>query len=200
MKLLLVILAIVLVQNAEGSYFLFSAAVTFQEAVHECSSINAKVVSIDDSNEDALIFEKYLQDSKVTSGIWLAIYDYIGNETNVNYYTNTTLNYTNWVSGQPHTKSDHCVRYEKTSSKKWDETTCTKHFSVLCETNITPITNETTTKTSTHFSTVLSNSTQHSSSTPLTILNNTVFQTRSDILTSPIYSFTSQKEDTSASD
>jgi hypothetical protein len=40
-----------------------------------------------------------MNNHSVKDGIWLVIYDFIGNETNVNYYTNKTLNYTNWNFG-----------------------------------------------------------------------------------------------------
>jgi hypothetical protein len=78
--------------------------------------------------EDTYIKNTFLNDSLVSTAIWLAIYDIFGNETNVNYYTNQTLNYTNWVFDS---KSDKCFRYVKNSN--WLDYGCDASFSTLCE-------------------------------------------------------------------
>ena len=58
-------------------------------------------------------------------GIWLGVYDYIGNETNVNYYTNKTLNYYNWQIEYPKTLLGVCVVYCQTG---WIDTQCLERY------------------------------------------------------------------------
>jgi hypothetical protein len=96
------------------------------QAVQKCSSISATVVFIDDLAEDNYIKSHYLPN--VSTAIWLAIYDIFGNETNVNYYTNQTLNYTNWSIDKT---SEKCFRYVKKSN--WLDYGCDASFSTLCE-------------------------------------------------------------------
>ena len=123
-----------LIRNVIGSYILYPENVSFSVAVQICDSINATIVFINNSTEDAFIKNTYLNHASVTLGIWLAIYDFIGNETNVNYYTNQTLSFTNWNPGQPDTLTDYCVRYDK-NFQKWADMTCSISYSVLCESN-----------------------------------------------------------------
>jgi hypothetical protein len=148
----LVILGIVLIKNTKGSYILYPTTATFHEAVHQCSLLSATVVFIDNSDEDTFIVKTYLQ-NLVPTGIWLAIYDFIGNETNVNYYTNQTLRNTNWVSGQPKIKNYCCVIYDKAPINQWNEISCDKKYSVLCETNVTETTTEKSKTTTIYYST-----------------------------------------------
>ncbi len=88
-----------------------------------------------------------MNDPLVSTAIWLAIYDISNdNEINVNYYTNQTLNYTNWGFDST---SDKCFRYVKNSN--WLDYGCDASFSTLCEfstvqTSFT-VTNLTTTMT-----------------------------------------------------
>jgi hypothetical protein len=126
MDLLLILLFVNSIRNSIGAYILFPEQVNFTQAVQICSSINAKVVFIDNSTEDTYIKNTYLP--LVKTAIWLAIYDIIGNETNVNYYTNRTLNYTNWVYDN---RNDKCFRYEK--NKQWLDIICGSLYSTLCE-------------------------------------------------------------------
>ena len=123
-----------LIRNVIGSYILYPENVSFSVAVQICDSINATIVFINNSTEDAFIKNTYLNDASVTLGIWLAIYDFIGNETNVNYYTNQTLSFKNWRDGEPSTLTDYCVRYDK-NFQKWADMTCSISYSVLCESN-----------------------------------------------------------------
>ncbi len=74
----------------------------------------------------------------MTAGIWLAIYDFVANEINVNYYTNKTLPYTNWNAGEPNKITDYCVRYDK-GSQKWADRSCNQFYSVLCEIGTTEV-------------------------------------------------------------
>ena len=117
-----------------GSYILYPKPVNFLAAVQKCDSINATIIFINNSTEENFIKNTYLNDASVTSGIWLAIYDFIGNEKNVNYYTNQTLKFTNWYTDEPNTRTDYCVRYDK-GFQKWADMTCSKLYSVLCESN-----------------------------------------------------------------
>ncbi len=64
---------------------LINETVDFTQAVKKCDSINATVLLIDNSAEDDFIKNNYLNNNSVKDGIWLAIYDFIGDETNVNY-------------------------------------------------------------------------------------------------------------------
>jgi hypothetical protein len=124
-----------LIRNTNGFYKLYPASVSFLEAVRICNSINATVVFINDSSEDLFIHDNYLKNASVSTGIWLAIYDFIGNEKNVNYYTNQTLTYTNWyLMGriEPNDRLHYCVRYDK-NKQKWADTSCDTPYSVLCE-------------------------------------------------------------------
>ena len=122
------------IRSVIGSYILYPANVSFSVAVQKCDSKNASIVFINNSAEDAFIKNTYLNDSSVTSGIWLAIYDFIGNETNVNYYTNQTLSFTNWYPGEPNKRTDYCVRYDK-ELQKWADKRCSQLNTVLCELN-----------------------------------------------------------------
>jgi hypothetical protein len=82
-------------------YIFYKQKDKFANAVITCDSMNATVVFIDNSAEDDFIRNNYFNNAAGSTVFWLAIYDFIGNETNVNYYTNITLNFTNWYSGQP---------------------------------------------------------------------------------------------------
>jgi hypothetical protein len=115
-----------------SSYILYPANVTFTQAVQKCNLINATVVFPKNKTKDDFIRNNYLNNTSVSTGIWLAIYDYIGNDINVNYYTNQTLTYTNWFTGEPSTPTDYCVRYDK-NFQKWADYPCNGYFSVLCE-------------------------------------------------------------------
>jgi hypothetical protein len=128
MDLLLILLFVSLIRKSIGSYFLFPVEVNFTQAIQKCSSINATVLFIDNSTEDTYIKNTFLNGPLVTTAIWLAIYDIFGNETNVNYYTNKTLNYTNWVIDRT---SDKCFRYVKNGN--WLDYGCDASFSTLCE-------------------------------------------------------------------
>jgi hypothetical protein len=95
-----------------------------------------------------------LNDTSVKDGIWLAIYDFTGNETNANYYTNETLNYTYWYPNIQNLKSQLCARYEKNKYIAWGDDPCSKPYSVLCEfeeytTSTTTTSSSTTTTTTT---------------------------------------------------
>jgi hypothetical protein len=150
MDLIFILLILNLIKDSIGTYLLFPENVSFTQAVQKCSSINATVVFIDDLAEDNYIKSHYLPN--VSTAIWLAIYDIFGNETNVNYYTNQTLNYTNWSIDKT---SEKCFRYVKNSN--WLDYGCDASFSTLCEfskltvqTSFT-VTNLTTTMTITAF-------------------------------------------------
>jgi hypothetical protein len=126
MDLIFILLIVNLIRDSIGSYHLFPENVNFAQAVQKCSSINATVLFIDNSTEDTYIKNTYL--NSVTDGIWLAIYDIFGNESNVNYYTYQTLNYTNWDYND---RNDKCFRYKK--DKNWWDIGCDSSFSTLCE-------------------------------------------------------------------
>ncbi len=116
-----------------SSYIVFPENAYFADAVKKCDSVNANVVLPKSKTEDDFILNNYLYNAYVTNGIWLAIYDFIGNETNVNYYTNETLLYSNWSNGELSTISEYCTTYLKTS--QWHDFPCsnTYQFSILCE-------------------------------------------------------------------
>jgi hypothetical protein len=126
MDLFFILLILNLIRDSIGTYFLFPEEVNFTQAVQTCSSINATVLFIDDFTEDTYIKNTYLP--LVTTAIWLAIYDIIGNETNVNYYTNQTLNYTNWAIDN---SDENCFRYVK--NQNWWDVYCYFLYSTLCE-------------------------------------------------------------------
>ena len=128
MDLFFILLIVNLIKDSIGTYFLFPENVNFVQAVQKCSSINETVLFIDDLAEDTYIQNIFLNDSLVSTAIWLAIYDIFGNETNVNYYTNQTLNYTNWDYND---RNDKCFRYKK--NKNWWDIGCDSSFSTLCE-------------------------------------------------------------------
>ena len=73
------------IRNVTGTYILYPAPVDFLQAVQMCDSINATVAFIHNSTQDDFIKNTYLNNASVALGIWLAIYDFIGNEINVNY-------------------------------------------------------------------------------------------------------------------
>ena len=152
MDLFFILLIVNLIKDSIGTYFLFPENVNFVQAVQKYSSINATVLFIDDLAEDTYIKNTFLNDPLVSTAIWLDIYDIFGNETNVNYYTNQTLNYTNWSIDKT---SEKCFRYVKNSN--WLDYGCDASFSTLCEfskltvqTSFT-VTNLTTTMTITAF-------------------------------------------------
>jgi hypothetical protein len=128
MDLFFILLIVNLIKDSIGTYFLFPENVNFVQAVQKCSSINATVLFIDDLAEDTYIKNTFLNDSLVSTAIWLAIYDIFGNEANVNYYTNQTLNYTNWSIDNP---SQKCFRYVKDGN--WWDGNCGSVYSTLCE-------------------------------------------------------------------
>jgi hypothetical protein len=137
-----------LLRILKGSYILCPQIDNFEKAVLKCDSINATVVFIDNSAEDDLIRNNYLNDASVSTGIWLAIYDFFGNETNVNYYTNKTLNYTNWKS-EHRNNNKYCTVYSKQSNNvNWVHETCSSQNSVLCETEEYATSSTTTTTNS----------------------------------------------------
>jgi hypothetical protein len=94
------------------TYIFQPTPVNFTVAVQKCKQFNASVLVIEDACEDLFIKDNFLMN--VTSGIWLGIYDFIGNETNVNYYTNKTLPYTNWNFTEPSGPKEKCTRFMKT--------------------------------------------------------------------------------------
>ena len=149
-----------LLRIIKGSYILYPSPVDFTQAVRTCDSINATVLFIDDSAEDVFIRTNYLNNNSVKDGIWLAIFDFIGDETNVNYYANQSLNYTNWKSGQPNNKKNFCTFYNKHSNNdQWGDETSSAQHSVLCEieeyaTNSTTTTTESSRKTDTLMNTL----------------------------------------------
>ncbi len=69
----------------------FTKEYIFQEAVNTYASLNATVLLTEDATENNYIIENYLTLAK--NGIWLAIYEYFKNETNLNYYTNQSLSF-----------------------------------------------------------------------------------------------------------
>jgi hypothetical protein len=114
-----------------SSYLFYPAQVNFNSALNLCKQHNATMLFIDNKVEDDFIKQNYLKN--VTSGIWLAIYDFVGNETNVNYYTNETLKYSNWYPLDTHSVSELCTRYDKTFSS-WADIFPSSTYSVICET------------------------------------------------------------------
>jgi hypothetical protein len=160
-------LRVCLIKTVFSSYILYPEHVYFANAFKKCDSINATVVLPKNETENDFIFNNYLNNSSVTNGIWLAIYDFIGNETNVNYYTKETLLYSNWSNGEPGTISEYCTTYLKTS--QWHDFPCsnTDQFSILCELpedskNSNTITSSTLATTSTSSTTKNSQSTLNS--------------------------------------
>jgi hypothetical protein len=132
MKIKFILVCFSLTKTVISSYILYPDKVNFTKAVQKCDSINATVVLPKNKTEDDFIRDSYLNNASVTTGIWLAIYDFIGNETNVNYYTNQKLAYTYWNSGDPNEGPGYCVRYDK-DYKKWADHPCDQIYSVLCE-------------------------------------------------------------------
>jgi hypothetical protein len=142
--------------------------VNFTAAVQKCKQLNASVLVIEDACEDKFIRDNYLMNS---SDIWLGIYDFIGNETNVNYYTNETLPYTYWYVSEPNNILSLCTRYMKTFSQ-WGDGPCSSLYSVVCKASTTisstPI--STTTLVTTTLTTTLAASTTISTTTIATTL------------------------------
>jgi hypothetical protein len=118
------------VQNElNGSYYCFKPAlVNFTIAVEICKCLNATVLKCS-STEDNFIKGNYLMNA--LNGIWLSIYDFIGNETNVNYYTNKTLTYYNRSNIQLVNNGEPCVRLR--TDGIWADTGCDSLFSVVCK-------------------------------------------------------------------
>jgi hypothetical protein len=114
------------VQNElNASYYCFKPAlVNFTLAVEICKCLNATVLLIENANEDNFIKGNYLMNA--LNGIWLSIYDFIGNETNVNYYTNKTLTYYNRPNIQIANPVEPCVRLRT-------DTGCNSLYSVVCK-------------------------------------------------------------------
>ena len=122
-----------LLRTSIAFYTFFSSTLNFQNAVQICYSINATVLFINNSTEDDFVKTTFLNNTSVT-GIWLAIYDFTGNEINVNYYTNQTFSYANWQTGQPGSSNQLCTSYKPYfMGFGWDDTLCSDKFSVLCE-------------------------------------------------------------------
>jgi hypothetical protein len=112
------------------TYIFQPAPVNFATALHNCNQMNAKVLVIEDALEDSFIKDNYLKN--VTNGIWLGMYDFIGNETNVNYYTNKTLSYYNWYKTDPNGITNLCTVYLKAYST-WGDQMCSSSYSVICK-------------------------------------------------------------------
>jgi hypothetical protein len=111
MKIQHIFLCLSFISSASSNYILGSQSKTFADAILECNSINAHVVLPKNLIEDNLIKATYLLHNNVTNGIWLAMYDYPGDETNNNYYTNKSLNFTNWRNGEPGSRNRLCTAY-----------------------------------------------------------------------------------------
>jgi hypothetical protein len=126
------------------TYIFQPTPVNFNEAVQICNKLNASVLVIEDSTEDKFIIDNFLMNS---NDIWLGIYDYFGNETNVNYYTNKTLPYINWLGSEPSNFLEKCARYMK-AYLRWGDHMCSNLYSVVCKastlTSTTTSTNSTT--------------------------------------------------------
>jgi hypothetical protein len=120
---------------------LYPAIVNFTQAVRKCDSINGTVVLPKNQTEDDFIRNNYLMDTSVTRDIWLAIYDISGRENNVNYYSNKTLNYSNWEAGQPNNYYDYCAVFSKSINNKWFDRSCSDYYSLLCEITLSSKTN-----------------------------------------------------------
>jgi hypothetical protein len=73
------------------TYCFHPTPVNLTVAVQKCKQLNSRVLVIEDTIEDKYIKDNFLINS--TTDIWLGIYDFIGNEANVNYYTNETLSF-----------------------------------------------------------------------------------------------------------
>jgi hypothetical protein len=147
MKINFIFACFCLIKTVFSSYILYPEDVYFADAVKKCDSINATVVLPKNETENDFILNNYLNNASVTRGIWLAIYDFIGNETNVNYYTNQTLLYTNWASREPGSKNEYCTSYTKT--RQWHDYSCSSNFSVLCKIGTTEVSSTTITTTQT---------------------------------------------------
>jgi hypothetical protein len=68
------------------SYYFDKGPFNLIQAVQICNNLNASLYVPDDATESATIEKAYL--GKVQIGIWIGIYDFSGNENNVNYCTN----------------------------------------------------------------------------------------------------------------
>jgi hypothetical protein len=123
-----------LVKNVLSScnytYFFDNTQVNFTKAVQKCSKLNATVLVIENACEDKFIKDFYLKNA--SNGIWLGIYYFIGNKTNVNYYTNKTLTYYNWHRTYTINLKNRCVRYSKSLSA-WIDSLCTELKYVVCK-------------------------------------------------------------------
>ncbi len=58
------------------------------------------------------------------------MYDYLGDETNNNYYTNQSLNFTNWRNGEPGSRNRLCTAY-LLKTLLWGDDLCTALYSVI---------------------------------------------------------------------
>jgi hypothetical protein len=135
MVLFLIVLFFSILINSAGSYILFPENVNFLQAVAKCDSINAKVFLAENKTEEDFVINNFVNNALVTIGIWIAIYDInpSGSENNVNYYTNQTLLYTNWMTGEPNYKDEACTIISKLDSYKWLDNRCSNQYSVLCK-------------------------------------------------------------------
>jgi hypothetical protein len=118
-----------LFQDLRNYNFFSGSDVTFHTGLAMCQNISAQMVFINDENENNFIKNNYSTNPKKT--IWLAIYDYFQNETNVNYYTNESLNYTDWASKNPDKINEQCISIE--NDNNWKDRKCDEKHSVLCE-------------------------------------------------------------------
>ena len=189
--ILIMIFSVDEILGLNKSYCFDKIPVSFQAALKTCDLINGTVVSIDSLEEENFIKANYLYS---VSGIWLAIYDISGTENNVNYYTNLTLNYVHWYTGEPSNLKDYCVRLDF-SKQSMADMTCSVSYSVLCEiskfnsestkntsTRTERCTTDTTTSTTTTDSTTSTNTTEISTSTTTTVT--TISTTTTDTTTS----------------
>jgi hypothetical protein len=116
--------------SANYTYLFDHTRGNFTQAIKKCSQLNATVLVIEDAYEDNFIKDNYLMN--LTTGIWLGIYDFIGNETNVNYCTNKTLSYYNWDKNYPKNLTNRCSRYS-TFFKTWIDSSCSEFKYVVCK-------------------------------------------------------------------
>jgi hypothetical protein len=129
-KSLILFIQFLLASNSYSNYTYYPGNYTFNEAIEKCASINCTVVFIGSETKNDYIYKNYVSN---TNRIWLAIIDIFVNETNVNYYTNETLNYTDW--GDFQNTGTPCITYSNAAYGPWDDVLCSDVASILCEIN-----------------------------------------------------------------
>jgi len=121
------------VYDDDHPYMLCTSYRTWSDAEAYCEKYGYTLVSVDDSSEDAFVYEAAHDTSRYGSW-WIGLSD-SASEGSWVWVDGTTASYTDWASGQPDDAygGQDCGAFLLSYSSQWYDLSCSSYIFAICE-------------------------------------------------------------------